>query len=759
MAKPISVHTYKDPVDGEPFARKLKYPKDSKQRFAWERRVGWDEWAVGLSGIDPGLYNAHLLERAIKNGLPVHLTEGEKDADALLAAHPDWIVTSVPDGAGVWKDAWRDLLLKTGKVTVYADDDEAGLRHAAVVSESLRSEGQKVAVVLPAEGCKDVAEHLEAGHEDNWRKIKKGQLEQWMPRASQSSTLSSEPSNKGRDAAALLSMALLRIAEDSRNGAGLYLAVQLRDNGFSEEDAKGQMLQGYVPAANASAPKSDPYTPSEALESVKQAYSREAREPLSGGHSTETWDDFGNAQRLVEKYGDRLRWVADIKQWAVYEKESGLWILRSEERALGLARKVIERAEHEEAERYSDKPGSGSKGDKSSARSEFVAWVKRQRTADRVGAMLKLAKSKKSLKTVVADFDGRDDLLHCANGVLDLRSRELLPFSPEHLCTVSTDTAYLPSARDALWDSYLDVFLPNLKLRKFVQRVFGYSLIEGNPERLFTLVCGGTSSGKSTINEAVMAAIGGYARPFNLTVFRANKDEKPRSDVADILHRRYVSTVEASADWHLHADQIKRVTGGDKLAARYPWDRADTIRVPAFAPFIFTNAVPTIEGRDKALDRRLMVLPFNETVSRENDVRGAREKLAGTDSAQQAVLAWLVAGLAGYHAEGGFGTTPKVVKAAIEEAKFSFSDIDRFFKEQCEIGEDLECRPAEIYEAYRSWCYSQSVADKDIVSNTKFGTGLANRGYEKVKGYPDGAAGKRAWVRRGLRLKESLWRP
>jgi hypothetical protein len=146
MARPVAVHEYRDPMDGEPFARKKKYVINDEKRFVWERRVGEDGWKKGLEGRDPGLYNAHLLERAVKEHLPVHLTEGEKDADALLAAHPDWVVTSVPHGAGDWEDAWRD-------VTIYPDDDSDGHGFAARVEASLCAEGQKVAVRLAAEGC------------------------------------------------------------------------------------------------------------------------------------------------------------------------------------------------------------------------------------------------------------------------------------------------------------------------------------------------------------------------------------------------------------------------------------------------------------------------------------------------------------------------------------------------------------------------------------------------------------------------------
>jgi putative DNA primase/helicase len=472
----------------------------------------------------------------------------------------------------------------------------------------------------------------------------------------------------------------------------------------------------------------------------------------------ETWDDFGNAQRLVSRYADRLRWVVDNEKWAVYDQDTGLWAPRgADARAGGLARKVVERMESEEEGHYSTEAGTGSPKERSK-RDDWRKWVKTNRKHAAVQAMLAQAKTKKTLHARLADFDANRDVLHCTNGVLDLQTFALAPHSPAWMCTLSTQTYYLPDARHEMWEAYLDLFLPDSELRAFVQRVLGYCLLDGNPERLLLLVNGKTSTGKSTLNEMMLAALGGYARPFNLSMLRANQDEKPRADIAEVLNCRYVSAVEASNQWRLHADQIKRITGGDMLAARFPYDRVATVRVPAYVPFIFTNAVPSITGRDQALDRRLLVLPFNQSVPASADNARARSDMTQNPATRAAFLAWVVDGLKAYRANG-LDPIPDAVRASTEAARREYSDLDRFLYDRCEFGEDKVALPAELYDAYFKWSHLNGNEDRDILTGTLFGLALNALGHEKVKGYVPDLTGdrKRAWVRKGLALKEPSW--
>ncbi len=107
----------------------------------------------------PELYRLAEVRAAVAAGTTVYVCEGEKDCDAARSA--GLTATCCPMGAGKWSKIDPSPLYG-GHVTVIADDDTPGLRHAAEVAASL--EGRcTVAVVRAAEG-KDLADHIAAGH-------------------------------------------------------------------------------------------------------------------------------------------------------------------------------------------------------------------------------------------------------------------------------------------------------------------------------------------------------------------------------------------------------------------------------------------------------------------------------------------------------------------------------------------------------------------------------------------------------------------
>jgi len=74
-----------------------------------------------------------------------------------------------------------------------------------------------------------------------------------------------------------LAEALMKATTGSRNQIGFQLALQLRDDGLSEAEAKNILLSYANRVLQPSCSK--PYTEAEALKSVKSAYSREKRDP------------------------------------------------------------------------------------------------------------------------------------------------------------------------------------------------------------------------------------------------------------------------------------------------------------------------------------------------------------------------------------------------------------------------------------------------------------------------------------------------
>ena len=78
----------------------------------------------------------------------------------------------------------------------------------------------------------------------------------------------------------LISRALSRVSSEGRNNAGFWLACQLRDNGYFQAEAETRMREyaDAVPATNMKG-QAEPYTHTEALTSLQQAYAAPRREP------------------------------------------------------------------------------------------------------------------------------------------------------------------------------------------------------------------------------------------------------------------------------------------------------------------------------------------------------------------------------------------------------------------------------------------------------------------------------------------------
>jgi putative DNA primase/helicase len=107
------------------------------------------------------------------------------------------------------------------------------------------------------------------------------------------------------------------------------------------------------------------------------------------------------------------------------------------------------------------------------------------------------------------EFDTHPHLLNCPNGVVDLRTGELLPHAPELRLTRLCPTRYIPGARSELWERFLeDVFLGDRELIAYMQRALGYSITgETKEQKLF--ICYGTgANGKSTLFEVLRGVLG-----------------------------------------------------------------------------------------------------------------------------------------------------------------------------------------------------------------------------------------------------------
>jgi putative DNA primase/helicase len=106
------------------------------------------------------LYQLPAITWARSAGAVVHVVEGEKDVDRLIAL--GHVATTNVSGAGSWLGHYGESLAGC-HVTVWADNDAPGRLHARQVAANVTAYAASVTLVVPRHG-KDVSELLDAGY-------------------------------------------------------------------------------------------------------------------------------------------------------------------------------------------------------------------------------------------------------------------------------------------------------------------------------------------------------------------------------------------------------------------------------------------------------------------------------------------------------------------------------------------------------------------------------------------------------------------
>jgi hypothetical protein len=162
-------------------------------------------------------------------------------------------------------------------------------------------------------------------------------------------------------------------------------------------------------------------------------------------------------------------------------------------------------------------PLAGIKGDQHPT--EIISWSSPIRTAIKAlrdaahkicnlrGINSALALAQSQLR-VADDVWNRDpNLLGVQNGVVDLRTGELLPSVPEQRITRSAGAAFDPKALPSRFLKFFEQVQPDPQVRDYLQRLAGYSAVGWSNEQKFYTFGGSGANGKSTYMGLIMDAL------------------------------------------------------------------------------------------------------------------------------------------------------------------------------------------------------------------------------------------------------------
>jgi hypothetical protein len=185
----VAEYRYPDSVTGGLLLLKRRYEPGADGRpkdFEWFHLED-GEWRPGYGGKKPGLYR----HADIKDSAWAVDTEGERDTDAGAKIG---LPTCTSGGTGSF-DKQHAECLRSKRVVIIADGDEAGRTHAQKVAAMLYGKAASVKVSeIP--GAKDLAEAIEQGWTREQLLALFAETGEWKP-ANGSEILEPEPANVG----------------------------------------------------------------------------------------------------------------------------------------------------------------------------------------------------------------------------------------------------------------------------------------------------------------------------------------------------------------------------------------------------------------------------------------------------------------------------------------------------------------------------------------------------------------------------------
>lgn len=425
--------------------------------------------------------------------------------------------------------------------------------------------------------------------------------------------------------------------------------------------------------------------------------------------------DLGNAERLIMRYGEDLRYCATWKKWLRWD--SRRWKIDHTGEVHALSCDTV----REMLALGADLTKSVDQTTKNDGLS-LVHFAIKSEAKSKITAMVDSAKTMRGTAITHDVLDQDRWMLNVRNGMINLKNGRLLPHDRAHLLTKTSLVDFIPGATCPTFDGFLSSITGgNTALADYIQRVFGYALTGNTDEQCFFFLHGNGANGKSTLMRVLFCLLGEYATAAAPGLLASNADDKHPTAIADLVGARVVIAPETNQGKGMSEVVLKQITGGDKMKARRMnedfWDFDVVAKL-----FITGNHKPNIRGTDDGIWRRVKLIPFEIKIPNDKIDHNLSIKL---HMELPGILNWALRGCLGWQRLGSLAEPLEVTKA-IDEYREDEDSFGRFLADCCNLGSDRKVTSAEFSKSYLAWCTEEG--EKYPLTSKIYGAELRKRG-------------------------------
>ena len=342
------------------------------------------------------------------------------------------------------------------------------------------------------------------------------------------------------------------------------------------------------------------------------------------------------------------------------------------------------------------------------------------------------------------ELDRNENLLNCPDGTYDMRQGVRGKRDHDASDFITKITPYAPGdeGKQEWLDSLNLIFQGDNELIEYVQRIVGLAAIGEVYQEAIYIAYGNGSNGKSTFWNTIAAVMGDYAGLISADVLTAGCKRNVKPELAEVKGKRLLIASELEEGQRLSTSIVKQLCSTDLIEGEKKYKDPFKFR-PTHSLVLYTNHLPKVGAMDNGIWRRLIVIPFNATITGNSDVKNYAKELAS--KAGPYITKWIIEGAEKVIRDNYRLVAPQCVKNAIATYKADNDWMAHFLEACCEQGDGYEEKSGELYASYRAF----ATRTNDFCrSTTEFYTSLEQRGFTRRKQ-------RSGMYVQGLRLSES----
>ena len=296
------------------------------------------------------------------------------------------------------------------------------------------------------------------------------------------------------------------------------------------------------------------------------------------------------------------------------------------------------------------------------------------------------------------------------NGLLDIQTGNVEPFTPYEFNTVKLNVLYKEGEKSELWENFINQICPADK--DLLQEWSGYLLIKGYPYHAIMWLFGPKGrNGKGAWARTMQGILGedNYS-----AVQLKDLDGSNRFAVFNLHDSLFNICNEPRTDKHLSIELLQALTGQDSLdAERKGVQERFKLKNPAKIT-VMGNSFPSVVNPTEAFWERLKLIKFPFRFVGDDQIPDIEKQWLDVPEQRSGIFNWMIEGALKLINNKGRFTETRTQRAVIIQFKRASDSTGSFIMECLELNVKSITPKSDTYPAYKEYCEAIGVQPKSL---------------------------------------------